>query len=43
MHYFHRENKLDACKGVGTWPSIRLNLLSPLQLKVFQFSLVSGV
>ena len=34
MPHFHKENKLDACKGVGTWPSIRLNSLSPTQLKV---------
>ena len=43
MHYFCKENKLDACKGVGIWPSTRLNLLSPLRLKLFRLSLVSAV
>jgi len=43
LHYSHKENKLDAYKGVGIWPFIRLNLLLQMQLKLLRFSLVSGV
>jgi hypothetical protein len=43
LHYSRKENKADACKGVGIWPFIRLNLLSPMQFKVLRLTLVSGV
>jgi hypothetical protein len=33
LHYSHKENKVGACKGVGIWPPIRLNVLLPMQLK----------
>lgn len=32
LHYSRKENEVGACNEVGVWPSVRLNLLSPMQL-----------